>query len=101
MPTYELENPTFTDFDIVFENVKFSYEEGQAVLKDISFTIPAKSTVALIGTSGSGKSTILNVLARFWDIDAGKIMIGGETISRIAPDYLLQNMSIMFQHPFY
>ncbi|MGY4794276.1 ABC transporter ATP-binding protein [Lysinibacillus fusiformis] len=100
MPTYELENPTFTDFDIVFENVKFSYEEGQAVLNDISFTIPAKSTVALIGTSGSGKSTILNVLARFWDIDAGKIMIGGETISRIAPDYLLQNMSIMFQHPF-
>lgn len=97
---YQTTEPQFNDYTIAFNDVTFAYEKGQNVLKNISFNVPQQQTTALIGTSGSGKSTILNVLARFWDVDEGSITIGGQNIADIAPDALLQSMSMMFQQTF-
>ncbi|WP_289139880.1 ABC transporter ATP-binding protein [uncultured Brevibacillus sp.] len=97
---YTQETASFGHYQIEFDRVQFSYEKGQSVLRDLSFTMQPNTMTALIGASGSGKSTILNVLARFWDIDSGAIRIGGQNIQEIAPDALLGQMSIMFQNAY-
>lgn len=84
-------------FDIVFDKVNFSYEEGQETIRDISFVAKQGDITALVGPSGGGKSTVAKLSARFWDVQAGKITLGGEDISEIDPEILLQSFSIVFQ----
>ena len=84
-------------YDITFDHVTFAYQEGQEVLHDISFTARQGQVTALVGASGGGKSTIAKLAARFWDIDAGRITLGGRDISQIDPEALLAHYAIVFQ----
>ena len=84
-------------YDIEFKKVDFSYESGKQVLKDVSFTAKQGEITALVGPSGSGKSTAVKLAARFWDIQSGKILLGGQDISQIEPEALLKNYSVVFQ----
>ncbi len=83
-------------FDIEFKSVSFKYEDTD-VLKDVSFTIPQNTITALVGPSGAGKTTIANLIARFWDVDSGKILIGGCNIKDLKTDRLLSYISMVFQ----
>lgn len=84
-------------FDIEFNHVNFGYDSRQ-VLKDVSFSIPEKTSTAIVGSSGSGKTTICSLLARFYDVDSGKITIGGHNIKELTCDSLLSNISMVFQN---
>ena len=84
-------------YDIVFDHVGFKYAEDTDVLKDVSFTACQGQVTALIGPSGGGKTTISRLAARFWDVDSGKITLGGADISKIDPETLLSYYSIVFQ----
>jgi ATP-binding cassette subfamily B protein IrtB len=84
-------------YDIEFNNVDFSYQDGVQTLKNVSFTAKQGEVTALVGPSGGGKSTIAKLSARFWDIDKGAITLGGEEISMVDPETLLNNYSIVFQ----
>lgn len=84
-------------YDIEFSNVGFSYDIGDVVLKDVSFTAKQGGVTALIGPSGGGKTTISRLAARFWDADKGKITVGGMDISKIDPETLMSLYSIVFQ----
>ena len=84
-------------YDVRFDNVAFSYNEGEQVLKDVSFVAKQGEITALIGPSGGGKSTITKLAARFWDVDAGEISVGGENVSKVDPETLMQQYSIVFQ----
>lgn len=88
---------TVNNYDIVFENVDFSYETGKQVLRNVSFTAKQGEVTALVGPSGGGKSTSAKLAARFWDIDGGRITLGGQDISRIDPEALLKNYAVVFQ----
>ena len=85
------------NFNIEFHNVDFSYESGKQVLQDVSFTATQGEVTALVGPSGGGKSTSAKLAARFWDIDKGKILLGGQDIGKIDPETLLQSYSVVFQ----
>ncbi|MDD4332370.1 MAG: ABC transporter ATP-binding protein [Methanosarcinaceae archaeon] len=85
------------NYDIVFDHVNFSYETGKQVLQDVSFTAKQGEITALVGPSGGGKSTATKLAARFWDIDSGKILLGSQDISKIEPEILLKNYSVVFQ----
>ena len=84
-------------YDIVFDHVGFAYNTGETILKDISFTAKQGNVTALVGSSGGGKTTVSRLAARFWDINRGKITIGGMDISKIEPEALLSLYSIVFQ----
>ncbi len=84
-------------YDIVFSHVGFSYNTGETVLNDVSFTAKQGEVTALVGPSGGGKTTVSRLAARFWDIDKGKITVGGMDISKIEPETLLSLYSIVFQ----
>lgn len=84
-------------YNVEFRGVNFSYESGKQVLKDVSFIAKQGEITALVGPSGSGKSTAAKLAARFWDIQAGKILLGGQDISQIDPETLLENYSVVFQ----
>lgn len=84
-------------YDIVFENVSFSYNTGEQVLDNVSFTAKQGEVTALIGPSGGGKSTAAKLAARFWDVDRGKITIGGQDVRKVDPEKLLSAYSIVFQ----
>lgn len=84
-------------FDIEFRHVDFSYETGKQVLQNVSFTARQGEITALVGPSGSGKSTAAKLAARFWDIQSGRILLGGQDISLVEPEALLKNFSIVFQ----
>lgn len=85
------------NYDIEFKNVDFSYQDGKQILSNVSFTARQGDVTALVGPSGGGKSTIAKLAARFWDINKGAITLGGEEISQIDPETLLQHYSIVFQ----
>ena len=85
------------NYDIEFHDVDFSYEEGKQVLQNVSFTAKQGEITALVGPSGGGKSTSAKLAARFWDINKGKITLGNHDISKIEPETLLKNYSIVFQ----
>ncbi len=91
------EKLTNNGYDISFEHVKFSYSDDTKVLEDVSFTAKQGEVTALIGPSGGGKTTVSRLAARFWDIDGGKITIGGMDISKIDPEKLMSLYSIVFQ----
>lgn len=84
-------------YDIEFSNVGFSYTTGEEVLKDVSFVARQGQVTALIGPSGGGKTTVSRLASRFWDIDRGKITIGGMDISKTDPETLMSMYSIVFQ----
>lgn len=83
--------------DIQFEHVAFSYNKGEKVLQDVSFTAKQGEVTALIGPSGGGKTTISRLAARFWDVDSGKITVGGMDVSKVDPETLMSLYSIVFQ----
>lgn len=82
--------------EIVFDKVDFSYADRK-ILDQVSFTIPEKTTTAIVGPSGAGKTTMCNLIARFWDVNAGKITIGGKDIRDFKLDSLMKNISMVFQ----
>lgn len=84
-------------YDVIFDHVKFSYETGKTVLKDVSFTAKQGQVTALVGPSGGGKSTIAKLAAKFYDVDGGKITLGGADIAKIDPVALMKDFSIVFQ----
>ena len=90
------------DKDISFEHVTFGYENQKPVLDDVTFTIPAGSTFAILGGTGSGKTTLMHLLNRLYDLEpgCGRITIGGVDISRIGRGYLRKNVAIVLQEPF-
>jgi len=83
--------------DIEFRGVHFAYDEGIPVLQGASFTARQGEVTALVGPSGSGKTTAAKLAARFWDIQAGEIMIGGVPVSGIDPEELLRHFAVVFQ----
>ena len=83
--------------DIVFDHVGFSYQSGETVLKDVTFTAKQGQVTALVGPSGGGKTTVSRLAARFWDYQKGRITVGGMDISQIDPETLMSLYSIVFQ----
>ncbi|QIB70456.1 ABC transporter ATP-binding protein [Aminipila butyrica] len=83
--------------DIEFQNVHFSYGD-RAILNGISLAIPEKSTTAIVGPSGGGKTTLCNLIARFWDVDSGAILLGGGDVREYKLDSLMKNISMVFQN---
>lgn len=82
---------------VEFRDVSFSYEPGKPVIHDFSLTVPAGKKIALVGATGSGKTTIVNLLMRFYEIDSGEILINGRDIRTIARDDLRKHMAIVLQ----
>ncbi len=85
------------NYDIIFDKVCFSYEDGRQILQNVSFTAKQGEITALVGPSGGGKSTSAKLAARFWDISKGKISLGNHDISEIEPETLLKYYSVVFQ----
>jgi ATP-binding cassette subfamily B protein len=90
------------DGDIVFDHVSFSYEGHPELLSDLSFTIPAGSTLGILGGTGSGKSTLAHLLARLYPLpaDQGKITVGGRDIQSMQAGWVRQNVGFVLQEPF-
>ncbi|MBP3568964.1 MAG: ABC transporter ATP-binding protein [Lachnospiraceae bacterium] len=86
--------------DVTFENVTFAYEEGKDVLKNVSFTVKAGESVALVGPTGAGKSTIVNLISRFYNVGQGRVLIDGQDISKVTLHSLRSQMGIMLQDSF-
>ena len=78
----------------------FAYEEGKDVLKNVSFTVKAGESVALVGPTGAGKSTIVNLISRFYNVGQGRVLIDGQDISRVTLHSLRSQMGIMLQDSF-
>ncbi|MDO4354932.1 MAG: ABC transporter ATP-binding protein [Clostridia bacterium] len=85
------------DSSIAFENVDFSYD-SKKILDRVSLSIPAKTTTAIVGPSGGGKTTLCNLIARFWDVDGGVIRVGGRDVREYKLDSLMRNISMVFQN---
>lgn len=86
-----------SSYDIEFHNVAFSYEGSEGIIKDVTFTAKQGEVTALVGPSGGGKSTLAKLAARFWDVDGGKVTLGGVDISKVDPETLLKSYAIVFQ----
>lgn len=89
-----------TEFSIEFRNVSFGYKPGQTVLKNLSFVVPARKTVALVGPTGSGKTSISALIHRFYDADSGEVLIGGENVRDVTLASLGRHIAIVLQEPF-
>ena len=85
---------------VTFEHVTFAYEEGKDVLKDLSFTVEPGESVALVGPTGAGKSTIVNLVSRFYNVNEGRVLIDGQDISQVTLESLRSQMGIMLQDSF-
>lgn len=86
--------------EVEFKNVRFSYEEGKEILHDVSFTVNPGESVALVGPTGAGKSTIVNLVSRFYNLDSGQVLIDGVDISKVTLKSLRSQMGIMLQDSF-
>lgn len=93
----EGEDTSFNHYDIEFKNVSFAYDDKTKVLENVSFTAKQGEVTALVGTSGSGKTSILRLISRLYDYDNGSILIDGKDIKRISTDSLFKDISIVFQ----
>ncbi len=104
LPTMDIEGEDIRpeDMGIKGENIEFSYDKstdgGRKIIDDVSFTIPAKTTTAVVGPSGGGKSTLCKLFARFWDVDSGKVTLGGRDVRDYSIDSLMKNFSFVFQN---
>lgn len=97
MPMEGEEKP-IEHYDICFENVSFRYQSsGEQTIKNVNVAIPSGGITALVGPSGSGKSTLSRLIARFWDVEKGKITIGGVDVKTLDPEHLMSYMSFVFQ----
>ena len=85
------------DSSIVFDRVDFSYEKNK-ILDQVSLCIPSKTTTAVVGPSGGGKTTLCNLIARFWDVDGGSIAVGGRDVREYKLDSLMKNISMVLQN---
>ncbi|MFI9506258.1 ABC transporter ATP-binding protein [Nocardia sp. NPDC052566] len=83
---------------IVFDKVSFGYQPDAPVLSDLSFTVPAGTTTAIVGPSGAGKTTLLRLAARFHDVDAGRVEVGGHDVRAQPSETLLNQVSLVFQN---
>ena len=99
MPQMDENGKTVTPqtHDIVFDHVDFSYEK-RPILRDVSVTLPDKTTTAIVGPSGSGKTTLCNLAARFWDVDGGSVRIGGTDVRDNTLESLMRQISMVFQN---
>lgn len=86
-----------TSYDIEFKDVSFGYDD-RTILHDLNFTIPQSTTTAIVGPSGGGKTTLCNLIARFYDVNSGTITLGGTDIRAFTCDSLLRNISMVFQN---
>ncbi len=86
--------------EVEFKNVKFGYDPTIPVLKDVSFKVEAGQSIALVGPTGAGKSTIVNLISRFYDIDSGSVTVDGHEVSEVTIASLRGQMGIMLQDPF-
>ena len=93
----EGEDTNLSSYDIEFKNVSFAYNEDAKVLKDVSFTAKQGEVTALVGISGSGKTSVLRLISRLYDYDTGSILIDGKDIKNISTESLFKNVSIVFQ----
>ena len=93
----EGEDTDLSSYDIEFKNVSFAYNKDAKVLKDVSFTAKQGEVTALVGISGSGKTSVLRLISRLYDYDTGSILIDGKDIKNISTDSLFKNVSIVFQ----
>lgn len=84
-------------YDVEFDHVSFGYGDGREVIRDVSLRIPEGSSCAIVGPSGSGKTTLVNLIARFWDVDAGRVSIGGADVRGGTAESLLARISMVFQ----
>ena len=80
-------------------NIAFSYDQRR-IIDGISLQIPEKTTTAIVGPSGGGKTTLVNLLARFWDVDEGQVTLGGRNVKDYDMDSLMKNFSFVFQNVF-
>ncbi|MBA5202620.1 ABC transporter ATP-binding protein [Pectobacterium aroidearum] len=102
-PLPEAENDALpADASVSFEQVSFRYDRHVSdwVLEDVSFQVPAGSVTALVGASGAGKTTVARLIPRFWDVTAGRILIGGVDIRQMKTATLMQQVSFVFQESF-
>lgn len=81
---------------ITFDHVSFSYDQ-RPILRDVSFTIPDRTTTAIVGPSGSGKTTLCNLIARFWDVESGAVLVGGQNVKDYTLEGLMDQISMVFQ----
>jgi ATP-binding cassette subfamily B protein len=89
------------DASVTFEHVYFRYGAGDTdALHDVSFRAQPGTVTALVGASGAGKSTVVRLIPRFWDVSAGRILVGGEDVRRLDPDLLMSHVAFVFQDPF-
>jgi len=86
--------------EVVFDHVRFSYEEGKEILHDVSFSVKPGESIALVGPTGAGKSTIVNLISRFYNVDSGRILIDGQDIAKVTLQSLRSRMGIMMQDSF-
>lgn len=86
-------------YEIVLDHVDFSYGQKK-ILDDVSLTIPEKSAVAVVGPSGSGKTTLCSLMARFWDVQGGRVLLGGQNVKDYSYDSLIRNFSFVFQRTY-
>lgn len=84
-------------YDIAFENVSFAYDTAE-VIRGVTVSIPQNTTTAIVGPSGSGKTTLCNLIARFYDVNGGRITVGGHDVREFTCDSLLKNISMVFQN---
>ena len=85
---------------VEFSHVDFSYDEGHKILKDINFSVKPGETIALVGPTGAGKTTVINLLSRFYDVDSGQVLIDGVDISGVTLHSLREQMGVMLQDTF-
>ena len=90
----------YDGYDIVFDHVGFSYKDGEQVLKDVSFTVQPGESVALVGPTGAGKSTIVNLISRFYNVNGGRVLIDDQDIAEVTIHSLRRQMGIMMQDSF-
>ncbi|MBN1906672.1 MAG: ABC transporter ATP-binding protein, partial [Deltaproteobacteria bacterium] len=99
--TENLKPLPFSEGDIVFKDVSFAYEEGKPVLEDINLTVPHGSAIAIVGPTGAGKTTLINLLGRFYDVKSGAITINGTDIRDMDIGSLRASIGVVLQEPFF
>ena len=99
LPEMDIDGKDITpkNFDITLENVDFSYE-NRKIIDNVSLRIPEKTTTAIVGPSGGGKTTLCHLISRFWDVDSGRILFGGTNVKEYSMDSLMKNFSFVFQN---
>lgn len=99
LPEMDIDGKDITpkNYDITLENVEFSYE-NRKIIDNVSLHIPEKTTTAIVGPSGGGKTTLCHLISRFWDVDSGRILFGGTNVKEYSMDSLMKNFSFVFQN---